>query len=160
MDFSLQNHKSFIGRPATDLPTPSVVLSKPILERNIKQLLQDVNELGISFRPHVKTLKVPPSLHSPFDNHLTPQVPRSNAHDARQRHPPENRRLNALRDQGRPPSRGGGYPRRSKPVPFHQQQAVMTNGGKVSLRPPHLPQRATPALSPVIEGQNRPDGRQ
>ncbi|KAF7130885.1 hypothetical protein CNMCM5793_003755 [Aspergillus hiratsukae] len=57
MDFSLQNHKSFIGRPATDLPTPSVVLSKPTLERNIKQLLQDVNELGISFRPHVKTLK-------------------------------------------------------------------------------------------------------
>ncbi|RLL96445.1 hypothetical protein CFD26_102939 [Aspergillus turcosus] len=57
MDLSLQNHKSFIGRPATDLPTPSVVLSKPILERNIKQLLHDVNELGISFRPHVKTLK-------------------------------------------------------------------------------------------------------
>ncbi|RHZ46995.1 D-serine ammonia-lyase DSD1 [Aspergillus thermomutatus] len=57
MDFSLQNHESFIGRPATDLPTPSVVLSKPILQRNIEQLLQDVNELGISFRPHVKTLK-------------------------------------------------------------------------------------------------------
>jgi hypothetical protein len=61
MDFSLQNHKSFIGRPATDLPTPALVLSKPVLERNIKQLLQDVKELGISFRPHVKTLKVPTS---------------------------------------------------------------------------------------------------
>lgn len=58
MDFSLQNHRSFIGRPATDLPTPAVVLSKPILERNIKQLLQDVKDLEISFRPHVKTLKV------------------------------------------------------------------------------------------------------
>jgi D-serine deaminase-like pyridoxal phosphate-dependent protein len=77
MDFSLQNHKSFIGRPATDLPTPSVVLSKPVLERNIKQLLQDVNELGISFRPHVKTLKVPPYLHLPchlsnLSNHRSP----------------------------------------------------------------------------------------
>lgn len=58
MDFSLKNHRSFIGRPATDLPTPAVVLSKPILERNIKQLLQDVKDLEISFRPHVKTLKV------------------------------------------------------------------------------------------------------
>ncbi|GAQ07661.1 D-serine dehydratase [Aspergillus lentulus] len=57
MDFSLQNHKSFIGRKVTDLPTPSLVLSKPVLERNIKKLLQDVKDLGISFRPHVKTLK-------------------------------------------------------------------------------------------------------
>ncbi|KAF7179140.1 hypothetical protein CNMCM7691_008071 [Aspergillus felis] len=30
---------------------------KPTLERNVKQLLQDVKDLGISFRPHVKTLK-------------------------------------------------------------------------------------------------------
>lgn len=49
---------SFIGRPLADLPTPSLVLSKPVLERNIQLLLQDVKELGISFRPHVKTLKV------------------------------------------------------------------------------------------------------
>ncbi|KAE8355061.1 putative serine dehydratase domain-containing protein [Aspergillus coremiiformis] len=57
MDFSLQYHQSFIGRPAKDLPTPSLVLSKPILEKNIQQLLQDVKNLGIAFRPHVKTLK-------------------------------------------------------------------------------------------------------
>ncbi|PYI12001.1 hypothetical protein BO78DRAFT_357424 [Aspergillus sclerotiicarbonarius CBS 121057] len=57
MDFSLQHHESFIGRPATDLPTPSLILSKPTLEKNINQLLQDVKDLGISFRPHVKTLK-------------------------------------------------------------------------------------------------------
>jgi D-serine deaminase-like pyridoxal phosphate-dependent protein len=49
---------SFIGRPATDLPTPSLILSKPVLERNIQLLLQDVQQLGITFRPHVKTLKV------------------------------------------------------------------------------------------------------
>lgn len=58
MDFSLQSHTSFIGRPASDLPTPSLVLSKPVLERNIHRLQQDVQELGLSFRPHVKTLKV------------------------------------------------------------------------------------------------------
>ncbi|KAE8377365.1 putative serine dehydratase domain-containing protein [Aspergillus bertholletiae] len=57
MDFSLQSHKTFIGRPATDLPTPSLVLSKPILEKNTTQLLEDVKSLGIAFRPHVKTLK-------------------------------------------------------------------------------------------------------
>jgi D-serine deaminase-like pyridoxal phosphate-dependent protein len=28
------------------------------MEQNIKRLLDDVSELGISFRPHVKTLKV------------------------------------------------------------------------------------------------------
>ncbi|GKZ40114.1 hypothetical protein AbraIFM66950_002417, partial [Aspergillus brasiliensis] len=57
MDFSLQSHASFIGRPANDLPTPSLILSKPVLERNINRLQQDVQELGLSFRPHVKTLK-------------------------------------------------------------------------------------------------------
>ncbi|EAW13426.1 D-serine ammonia-lyase DSD1 [Aspergillus clavatus NRRL 1] len=57
MDFSLQSHKSFIGRPASDLPTPSLLLSKPILQQNIQRLLDDVKDLQISFRPHVKTLK-------------------------------------------------------------------------------------------------------
>lgn len=60
MDFSLQSHKSFINLPATDLPTPALVLSKPILEKNIQQLLNDVKQLNIAFRPHVKTLKVFP----------------------------------------------------------------------------------------------------
>ncbi|OJJ76904.1 hypothetical protein ASPBRDRAFT_190250 [Aspergillus brasiliensis CBS 101740] len=57
MDFSLQSHASFIGRPISELPTPSLILSKPVLERNINRLQQDVQELGLSFRPHVKTLK-------------------------------------------------------------------------------------------------------
>ncbi|EYE91849.1 D-serine ammonia-lyase DSD1 [Aspergillus ruber CBS 135680] len=57
MDFSLQSHKSFIGLPATELPTPSLVLSKPVIENNIQQLLDDVKHLNIAFRPHVKTLK-------------------------------------------------------------------------------------------------------
>lgn len=58
MDFSLQSHKSFIGLPATELPTPSLVLSRPVIEHNIQQLLDDVEQLNIAFRPHVKTLKV------------------------------------------------------------------------------------------------------
>jgi D-serine deaminase-like pyridoxal phosphate-dependent protein len=58
MDYSLRNHASYIGRPITDLPTPALVLSKPVLERNTKLHLEDVKKLGIAFRPHVKTLKV------------------------------------------------------------------------------------------------------
>ncbi|THC92663.1 hypothetical protein EYZ11_007865 [Aspergillus tanneri] len=63
MDYSLQSYQSFIGRPVTELPTPSLVLSRPILEKNINQLLQDVKDLDITFRPHVKTLKVWNGLH-------------------------------------------------------------------------------------------------
>lgn len=58
MDYSLQNHVSYIGRPVSELPTPALVLSKPVLERNAQILLEDVKRLGIKFRPHVKTLKV------------------------------------------------------------------------------------------------------
>jgi D-serine deaminase-like pyridoxal phosphate-dependent protein len=58
MDHSLEHHRSYIGRPALDLPTPSLVLSKHILEENIKKLHEDVTRLGIDFRPHTKTLKV------------------------------------------------------------------------------------------------------
>ncbi|EOD47010.1 putative alanine racemase protein [Neofusicoccum parvum UCRNP2] len=49
--------KSFIGRPAIDLPTPALVLSKPVIEKNCQKLHDDVKSLGIGFRPHVKTLK-------------------------------------------------------------------------------------------------------
>lgn len=58
MDFSLQTHNSFIGADAINLPTPALVLTKPVLENNIQKLLDDVKELDIAFRPHVKTLKV------------------------------------------------------------------------------------------------------
>ncbi|KAJ5325747.1 uncharacterized protein N7506_008849 [Penicillium brevicompactum] len=57
MDYSLENHASYIGRPASELPTPALVLSKPLLEHNTRILLEDVKRLGIKFRPHVKTLK-------------------------------------------------------------------------------------------------------
>ncbi|CAG8429254.1 unnamed protein product [Penicillium salamii] len=57
MDYSLENHASYIGRPASELPTPALVLSKPVIEHNTSLLLEDVKQLGIKFRPHVKTLK-------------------------------------------------------------------------------------------------------
>lgn len=58
MDYSLQNHRSFIGSKATDLPTPSFVLSLPTIKKNIERLHQDVEKAGVTLRPHVKTLKV------------------------------------------------------------------------------------------------------
>jgi D-serine deaminase-like pyridoxal phosphate-dependent protein len=58
MDYSLENYKSFIGKPASELPTPAFVISLPVLKQNIDNLHRDVEKLGIRFRPHVKTLKV------------------------------------------------------------------------------------------------------
>lgn len=58
MDYSLLSHESFIDKKVTELPTPALVLSKPVLERNTQQVLDDVQALKIAFRPHVKTLKV------------------------------------------------------------------------------------------------------
>ncbi|EXJ86961.1 hypothetical protein A1O3_03915 [Capronia epimyces CBS 606.96] len=58
MDFSLQHHKSFIGRAASELPTPSLVIKRSVLDTNITRLHDDVARLNIAFRPHVKTLKV------------------------------------------------------------------------------------------------------
>ncbi|KAL2753480.1 hypothetical protein ACRALDRAFT_2126225 [Sodiomyces alcalophilus JCM 7366] len=57
MDYSLRNHFSFIGSSVSDLPTPALVISRPVVERNIAQLHEDVDAMGIAFRPHVKTLK-------------------------------------------------------------------------------------------------------
>ncbi|KAH7058639.1 putative serine dehydratase domain-containing protein [Macrophomina phaseolina] len=57
VDVSPDYLKSFIGRPAIEVPTPSIVLSKPVIEKNCKRLHDDVKSLGIGFRPHVKTLK-------------------------------------------------------------------------------------------------------
>ncbi|KAL4793098.1 fungal-specific transcription factor domain-containing protein [Aspergillus venezuelensis] len=57
MDFSLQHHQSYRGKHASALPTPALVVSLPVLVDNINRLLVDVQDLGIAFRPHVKTLK-------------------------------------------------------------------------------------------------------
>lgn len=68
MDISFRTHRDYLGKPLSSLPTPALVISRPVLEKNISRLLQNVSDLGISFRPHVKTLKVgwrhswPPSI--------------------------------------------------------------------------------------------------
>ncbi|KAJ5508673.1 hypothetical protein N7527_010816 [Penicillium freii] len=56
-DYSLKHHACYIDCPVTELPTPALILSKPMLERNTQLLLEDVKRLRIEFRPHVKTLK-------------------------------------------------------------------------------------------------------
>lgn len=58
MDISLRTHRSYFHQHVSQLPTPALVLSLPILKQNIQRLLDDVSEIGILFRPHVKTLKV------------------------------------------------------------------------------------------------------
>ncbi|KAH7039553.1 putative serine dehydratase domain-containing protein [Microdochium trichocladiopsis] len=57
MDHTLEHHASYIGKPISALPTPALVISLPVLRRNIDALHKHVEELGIGFRPHVKTLK-------------------------------------------------------------------------------------------------------
>jgi D-serine ammonia-lyase len=58
MDHGLQHRKEFEGQDASTLPCPSVVLSLPIIKKNIAEVHRDVEAAGIGFRPHVKTLKV------------------------------------------------------------------------------------------------------
>ncbi|KAF5000158.1 hypothetical protein FGRMN_1972 [Fusarium graminum] len=57
MDYSLENHKSYIGKSVSELPTPSLVINLPMLKKNLNTLHRDVEKLGIGFRPHIKTLK-------------------------------------------------------------------------------------------------------
>lgn len=57
MDRAFENHASYIGRPASELPTPSLIVDLPVLRRNVNTLHENVEKLGIGFRPHVKTLK-------------------------------------------------------------------------------------------------------
>ncbi|RTE79606.1 hypothetical protein BHE90_005865 [Fusarium euwallaceae] len=57
MDHSLENYKSYIGKPISELPTPSLIINLPILKQNVNTLHRDVEKLNIGFRPHVKTLK-------------------------------------------------------------------------------------------------------
>ncbi|KAH9845757.1 D-serine dehydratase [Teratosphaeria destructans] len=57
MDYSLEHHRSYIGKAISELPTPSLVLSLPRIKDNIARLHRDVEDMGIGFRAHVKTLK-------------------------------------------------------------------------------------------------------
>src|SRR6201997_1534160 len=41
----------------TDLPTPCLVLDRPILERNIRTMADSLSRLDVPLRPHMKTAK-------------------------------------------------------------------------------------------------------
>lgn len=43
----------------TDLETPSVLINLDRMENNIRRMQDRCNELGIAFRPHIKTHKIP-----------------------------------------------------------------------------------------------------
>ncbi|KAL2209677.1 hypothetical protein CC79DRAFT_1271106 [Sarocladium strictum] len=57
MDRALKNQASYIGKPASELPTPALLVNLPVLKRNIDRLYAHVDATGVDFRPHVKTLK-------------------------------------------------------------------------------------------------------
>lgn len=58
MDYTDEELKFYIGKSQFDLPTPSVVVKESVVKRNCLKVLDNVKELGLSFRAHVKTLKV------------------------------------------------------------------------------------------------------
>jgi D-serine deaminase-like pyridoxal phosphate-dependent protein len=45
------------GMTLHDLETPALVLDEPRMARNIKRMRTHLQELGVSFRPHLKTCK-------------------------------------------------------------------------------------------------------
>ncbi|KFH44812.1 D-serine dehydratase-like protein [Hapsidospora chrysogenum ATCC 11550] len=105
MDHALQHHKSYMGRLASELPG---------LRRNIDNLHQDVEKLGIGFRTHVKTLKVhfsfaPPGRQRGNADALTHvAVSGGYADDAGGWQIPIHRRIDTARGQGRVAARRGG----------------------------------------------------
>lgn len=44
---------------SSDLETPSVLIDLDIMENNIRQMQKRCDELGLKFRPHIKTHKIP-----------------------------------------------------------------------------------------------------
>jgi D-serine deaminase-like pyridoxal phosphate-dependent protein len=58
MDVTPEYLQGFIGRPAIELPTPSLILSRNIIEKNCDTVLELVQSMNLDLRAHVKTLKV------------------------------------------------------------------------------------------------------
>ncbi|KAF1946426.1 hypothetical protein EJ02DRAFT_233089 [Clathrospora elynae] len=60
-NFPLPSHAAlatqYVGRKLADLPTPAVVLDRAIIRRNCTTMLNVCSELGVGFRPHVKSHK-------------------------------------------------------------------------------------------------------
>lgn len=51
--------KSFyVGRDISEVPKPAAILDVAKIRRHCSSMLETVEELGVEFRPHVKTHKV------------------------------------------------------------------------------------------------------
>ncbi|KAM0326728.1 hypothetical protein ACHAQA_006601 [Verticillium albo-atrum] len=57
MDEGLAHHANYIGLHVSALPTPSLIISQSTVLQNIDELHRNVEQMGIGFRPHIKTLK-------------------------------------------------------------------------------------------------------
>ncbi len=53
------NMQDRVGTRVTDLETPAVTVDLDVLERNLKKMQSYCTDHGLSFRPHVKTHKIP-----------------------------------------------------------------------------------------------------
>ncbi|UPX19235.1 D-serine ammonia-lyase [Ascochyta rabiei] len=47
----------FVGRKLTELPSPSIILDRSLVEKNCAAMLQICSRLGLGFRAHVKSHK-------------------------------------------------------------------------------------------------------
>ena len=58
---------SVIGRPATELDTPALLIDLDAMERNIAQTAALLNDAGVNWRPHSKGHKSPAIAHAQID---------------------------------------------------------------------------------------------
>jgi D-serine deaminase-like pyridoxal phosphate-dependent protein len=58
MDIDPERLRQYIGKSYTELPTPSLILKKDVIERNCAANLDAMRKLSVYFRAHVKSLKV------------------------------------------------------------------------------------------------------
>ncbi|MDF2989537.1 MAG: alanine racemase [Microbacterium sp.] len=49
--------REFAGRPVADLPTPALLVERPVLARNIARMASAAERAGVALRPHWKTTK-------------------------------------------------------------------------------------------------------
>ena len=49
----------YVGKQIQDMPAPAAIIDAAVVRRNCKLMLNTVEKLGVGFRAHVKTHKVP-----------------------------------------------------------------------------------------------------
>ena len=58
MSSSEQPKARLIGKHLAQIPMPAAVLDRAVVKRNCDQMLDACRDLGVKFRPHIKTHKV------------------------------------------------------------------------------------------------------